>query len=81
MDVTSNLLEDWLILLHAPGVGPRTFADLLQHFPDPRAVRNARRAELAALGLDAAALDYLAAGQWPNWISISSGSSTPRIMR
>ncbi len=65
MDVTADLLRDWLILLHAPGVGPRTFAELLKHYPNPCAVRSASRAELAALGLEAAALDYLTAGQWP----------------
>ena len=64
MDVTSDPLNDWLILLHAPGIGPRSFAELLQHFPDPSAVRGASRAALAALGMPATALDYLTAGQW-----------------
>jgi len=65
--VTRNVtadVNDWLILLHAPGIGPRTFADLLQHFENPRAVRAASRAALAAIGLQAGTLDYLAAGQW-----------------
>jgi DNA processing protein len=65
MDVTADPLLDWLILLHAPGVGPRTYAELLQQFPDPGAVRRAGRTELANLGLETAALDYLTAGQWP----------------
>ncbi len=65
MDVIADTLSDWLILLHTPGVGPRRFAELLQHFPDPQAVRGAGRVELAALGLEAAALEYLTAGQWP----------------
>ena len=65
MDVPATL-KDWLILLRAPGIGPRGCAELLQHFADPGAVRSASRSALAALGVGAAALDYFALTQWPD---------------
>lgn len=64
MEVTADL-QDWLVLLHAPGVGPRSFAQLLAQFGSPRAARRASRSALLALGCGAFAIDYLAADRWP----------------
>jgi len=52
MEVTADL-QDWLILLHAPGVGPRNYAHLLAQFATPHAARRASRSALQALGYTA----------------------------
>jgi DNA processing protein len=52
-------------LLRAPGIGPARFARLLQVFGSPQAVLAADRRDWAALALPDAALDYLAAPDWP----------------
>lgn len=64
MAVTADL-QDWLILLHAPGVGPRNYAHLLAQFTTPQAARRASRSALQALGCGAVTVDYLAADTWP----------------
>ena len=53
--------ENWLFLLHAPGIGSRTYGRLLTALGTPAAVLACPRRDLEALGLKAPALDYLAA--------------------
>ncbi len=53
--------ESWLFLLHAPGIGSRTFGRLLAALGTPAAILASPRRELEALGLKAPALDYLSA--------------------
>jgi len=42
---------DWLVLVGAPGVGPRTITRLIDHFGNPAAVRQAPTEALAQLGI------------------------------
>ncbi len=51
--------ESWLFLLHAPGVGSRSFNRLLAALGTPAAVLASPRRKLESLGLKAPALDYL----------------------
>lgn len=51
----------WLALLRAPGVGPTTFARLLERFGDPAGVLGAPRPELERAGLGGPAIDWLRA--------------------
>jgi len=51
--------RDWLILLSAPGIGPRTAARLCEHFGDPAGVLAASRSALSELGLKPACVDAL----------------------
>ena len=44
-------LENWLTLLHTPGIGPSTFHTLLDHFGSADAVLNASNSELSGLSL------------------------------
>lgn len=44
-------LENWLTLLHTPGIGPSTFHTLLDHFGSAEAVLNASNSELSGLSL------------------------------
>lgn len=49
--VESNL-RNWLQLWHVPGIGPRTYLQLLRHFDhDPANILRARLNELVAIGL------------------------------
>ncbi len=57
-------LEYWLALHRAPGVGPRTFRQLLDAFGSVRAVMEASPADLRAQGLTATTLDYFQAPDW-----------------
>lgn len=58
----------WLALLRAPGIGPSTFATLLDHFKSPRAVFESGAAARRACGLlGAPALDYV---QKPDWDTV-----------
>lgn len=52
-------LRPWLRLAHAPGIGPRTVARLLEQFGDPAGVVAAGRAELESAGLKSAQVDSL----------------------
>ncbi len=52
-------MEAWLRLLRAPGVGPVSFARLLQVFGEPEAVLAASADRLREAGLKPAALDWL----------------------
>lgn len=51
--------RDWLVLLHAPGVGPVRYRRLLEHYQTPSAVLQAGRAGLESLGLQRSAIDWL----------------------
>jgi DNA processing protein len=58
-------LADWLALHHAPGIGARRCAALLERFGSPRGVREAGREQLRAGGLvPASAMDALLAPDW-----------------
>lgn len=46
-------LEDWLALLNAPGIGPRTVSKLLEHFGSPTDILQAPTDRLRAIGLKA----------------------------
>ena len=48
----SSSLENWLTLLHTPGIGPSTFHTLLDHFGSADAVLNASNSELSGLSLN-----------------------------
>ena len=54
-------VTDWLALVAAPGVGPRTVARLIAHLGHPAAVRGASTQALAALGLKPDAIAALRA--------------------
>ena len=45
------MLVHWIWLAHRPGFGPRTKAQLLEHFRDPEAVYYADEEALGQLGL------------------------------
>lgn len=49
--LASDDLRDWLILIDAPRIGPRTFTRLLERFGDPGAVLRASSSQLAQCGL------------------------------
>ncbi|KAB7627240.1 DNA-processing protein DprA [Alkalilimnicola sp. S0819] len=51
----SHADADWLRLWRQPGIGPKAFLQLLEHFGDPGAALNARDAQLQGAGLDARA--------------------------
>lgn len=51
MPPTDESLAAWLVLGSAPGVGPRTFARLVERFGDPRSVLGAPAHALAQCGL------------------------------
>ncbi|NEX19656.1 DNA-protecting protein DprA [Thiorhodococcus mannitoliphagus] len=54
-------LSDWIALSQAPGIGPRTFARLLEHFGSPAAVLRAPASRLADAGLKPAAVAAIGA--------------------
>lgn len=56
---SSPLLEPWLALLRAPGVGPATVARLLASFGSPAAALAASAPALQALGLNTEQVDAL----------------------
>lgn len=51
--------HDWLLLLHAPGIGSRTYTRLLSALGSPAAVLATPRRQLEALGLKTPTLDHL----------------------
>ncbi|MDY6991548.1 MAG: DNA-processing protein DprA [Pseudomonadota bacterium] len=57
----------WLALARAPGVGPITFARLLQHFGHPQAVLTAHVHQWQQLGLKGELVHYL---QQPDWHAV-----------
>jgi DNA processing protein len=63
--VDTDVLEGWLRLRHAPGVGPATLARLLAEFATPDAMLHAAAARLRAVGLSDAALAVLHAERTP----------------
>jgi DNA processing protein len=60
-------LEYWLALIRAPRVGPVTFARLVKHFGNPRAVLEATSSDWRALELKPEVLNYL---KMPDWSSV-----------
>ena len=52
-------LRDWLILLHAPGFGPRAFMQLWEHSPDPHAMISASASFWREAGLKQTTMDAL----------------------
>lgn len=57
--IQADYWRDWLILLHAPGVGPVTWHQLMQHFASPTEVLKADRKHLQQAGLKEKACDWL----------------------
>jgi DNA processing protein len=53
--------DDWLILLHTPGIGPVRYGGLLQRFGSPAAALQASRSELLEAGLSDASIGWLRA--------------------
>ncbi|WP_296695877.1 DNA-processing protein DprA [Thiocapsa sp. UBA6158] len=51
MSVSSDSVADWIVLISAPGIGPRTATRLLERYGAPRAVVDAARQDLAAAGI------------------------------
>lgn len=58
-DVRDTACDDWLTLVNAPGIGPRTVARLIEQFGSPAAVLRASSARLAAAGLKPASIAAL----------------------
>ena len=54
-----NVISDWLILYHAPGVGAATFVRLLDQFGNAREILRASSDRLQAIGLPAETVAYL----------------------
>lgn len=52
-------LADWLALVNAPGIGPRTGRRLIEHFGSPAAVQRATSERLTAAGLKPASITAL----------------------
>lgn len=52
-------LQDWLILRHAPGIGPRRYQQLLEYFSSPSACLAASERDWQRAGLPASAVDWL----------------------
>ena len=61
--MTSNNLEAWLRLRHAPGIGHKTTARLLQHFGNASAIVDGSYAELAQFKLSDDTIEFLRSGQ------------------
>ena len=57
-------LRPWLALLHAPGVGSRTFLELLERCGEPAQILAASAAQRQAWGLTPKLSAYLAAPDW-----------------
>ncbi len=57
-------LAYWLAIHRAPGVGPATFQELLQHFDSPQSVMDAHPGDLAECGLHNKTLKYLKEPDW-----------------
>ncbi len=55
----AGVAQEWLALLHAPGVGPITCHRLLERFGEPRDILAAERGLLREAGLKDAAIDAL----------------------
>lgn len=52
MDIDQNTLGKWLHLALTPGIGPRTFHHLMEHFStDPEMILQASSSQLCNLGL------------------------------
>ena len=54
-----NVISDWLILYHAPGLGAVTLVRLLERFGDAREILRASSDRLQAIGLPAETVAYL----------------------
>ncbi len=62
-------MRDWLALLRAPGIGPRTYRELLRLHEHPRAVLAAGERAWSAAGLAAETRAYL---QQPDWACVDT---------
>ncbi|MBK1718223.1 DNA-protecting protein DprA [Thiocystis violacea] len=51
MDPPPPAIRDWLVLIHAPRIGSRTFGRLTDHFGSPSAVLGASAEQLGRIGL------------------------------
>ncbi len=59
-------LENWLTLIHTPGIGPSAFHTLLNTFGSIEAALNARHGELSRLSIKADAINALTSQTKPN---------------
>jgi DNA processing protein len=57
--INTETLIDWLTLYHAPGIGPASYHQLLEHFPDPADILNAASGQLRQFGLPDSSIDAL----------------------
>ncbi len=64
MDENLNELKQWLVLLHAPGLGGRGMRTLLQQTGEPGPLFNSNRAALKQFGLKAQTIAHLRATEW-----------------
>ena len=63
--LTENELADWLALLRAPGLGPVTFKNLLEHVGQPKQILSTPLADLKQkVSLSEPTLAYLHAPDW-----------------
>lgn len=68
-ELKADAVKPWLALIRAPGIGPATAAQLLQHFGAPQTVLDARPAQWKAAGLEAS----LHAGlREPDWAAVAA---------
>ncbi len=70
-------LENWLTLLHTPGIGPSTFHTLLDHFGSAEAVLNASNSELSGLSLKNDTISALNHQEKPNITADLDWASEP----
>ncbi len=61
---TESPLNDWLALLHCPGIGAKRFAELLLRYGEPAAVFSYGAKELGGSGLPQATLAWLRNPDW-----------------
>lgn len=66
---SSPSIAHWLALARTPGIGPKTFFNLLDHWHDPQAIFNLSPSAHAEWGLSAATLNAL---QHPDWAQIET---------
>jgi DNA processing protein len=59
LSLHSDAIADWIVLISAPGIGPRTAARLLDRYGTPGAVIGASRDDLSEAGLAPAAIASL----------------------
>lgn len=80
---STNNLRDWLILLHAPGFGPRAFMQLWAQHPSPQAILSASPSLWRDAGLKQITIDALRSPDEPQidaalaWLEVNGHHLIP----